>query len=302
MSNASVTFLSKAGSKTDDLYFTTNKRALGDVLQSCTETTDFYYLVVNNSSTIEVVGRNSFKSKASIEGFRSPRYLLDLGNDKALVTNLRIDTGIVPNEIDIVNLKTNEIEGSIAVNNWCEMMVKHGNDVFVANTGRDQILVIDATTLTVTGTIPTPAQPMAMLMDKNDKIWVICNGEFGVSLPSLLRVDANTEAVEKTFEFPVDFFPQRLAINGGGNTLYILSSAVYTMSVSAENLSLSKVANTDVAGVGYALGVDPVSEEIFVGDAKDFSARGMVSRFDRTGNAMGSFECGVAPNAFLFRN
>ena len=71
---------------------------LGDVANSMVLHHDLAYIVVNNSQKIEIAKANDFKHTTTISGFASPRYMLPLGNGKALATNL---VSNIINEIDL---------------------------------------------------------------------------------------------------------------------------------------------------------------------------------------------------------
>ena len=51
-----------------------------------TEHNDKYYIVVNNSSKIEIVNKTDFVSTGVIEGLAQPRYFLGIDNQKAYVS------------------------------------------------------------------------------------------------------------------------------------------------------------------------------------------------------------------------
>jgi DNA-binding beta-propeller fold protein YncE len=267
-----------------------------------TETESYYYLVVNNSSKIEVVSKNDFKSVATIEGFSSPRCFLDLENGKALVSNFIYDTSSVDVNLDIVNLSSNTIEGHIVVNNWCETMLLKGETVLVANTGMDRILLIDRNTLTVKSFVNTPKQPYQMLEDKNGKVWVLCKGDVFNGVPaSIICLSASGTEITGKIEFITGAPPEKIALNSKNNVLYILSDKMYKMSVSDPTFSLSLIPGITGFTYAYGLGVDPVTDDIYIGDAKDFVSNGTVKVFDFEGALLKSYEAGVNPNGFVFR-
>ena len=72
--NASVSYYD-VDTKTlkEDIYKTANSIALGDVAQSMAVLNNKAYIVVNNSSKIEVVNAQTFVSVATIAGLPSPR-------------------------------------------------------------------------------------------------------------------------------------------------------------------------------------------------------------------------------------
>lgn len=301
--NASITLFNNEDEKSDAIFQSVNDKALGDVLQSVTETESAYYLVVNNSEKIEVVNKNTFVSIATIEGFLSPRYLLDLENGKALVTNLvNADSAEVEINIDVVNLSTNKIESNIKVKNSCEMMHLNDETIYVANTGKNQILLIDKNTLSVTGHIATPESPTQIFEDKNGKLWVLCIGKSWEGIPAaVIAINPTSNTIEKQIDFKTGAFPTKIALNGGGGILFILTDKLYTTSVNDATSSLSMIPNVNGFENAYGLGIDPVNTEIYIGDAKDFVSKGNVKVYDIDGNLLKTFQTGVNPNGFVFR-
>lgn len=301
--NASVTMRSSEGETSKSLFQSNNgNKVLGDVLNSAMETESNYYLVVNNSQKIEVVGKSDFVSTATIQGFSSPRRMIDLGNGKALVSNLKLDTMNSDNTIDVVDLNSNVLTSSIAVSGTCEDMLMNGNNVFVANTDRNQIIVLDRSNLTVTETIKTAPRPKFLLEDKFGFLWVMCEGDYINNVPpALMKINMSNKSVEKQFDFSQGTFVSNIAINSGGGTIYIISDKLYKMAASAGSLNLTPFLSTASMTSIYGLGVDPDNDYIYLGDAKDYISKGRVYVIDPQGNAIEDFEAGINPNGFLFR-
>ena len=68
---------------------------------------------------IEVIDVGSFSSLHTITGFNSPRSFLPVSSTKAYVTDL------YSNSIQIVNLNSSTITGSILVNGWTEDLIQY---------------------------------------------------------------------------------------------------------------------------------------------------------------------------------
>ena len=59
--------------------------------------------------------------------------------------------------------------------------------------------------------------------------------------------------------------------------------------------------NTTTYGGFYSLGIDPSTNEIYVGDAIDHKQNGHVKRFSRSGKLLDEFKVGISPGNFSFK-
>jgi hypothetical protein len=303
--NATITFYndsSKAVSQ--DVFKAVNGRSLGDVAQSMGIYNNRGYIVVNNSNTVEVVSMTDFSSLKSIKGFNSPRYILFIDSTKAYVSNLLHD-------ISVVDLKSMAIGKSISTQSWTEGLIKYNNLVFATCIGnysepsskRDaKVIIIDTKSDVIIDSIKTGVEPLGIVMDKKQKIWVLCTGGYdNYETPTLLRINPDIRVVEKVFTFPAsNDTPSRLCINNTGDTLYFLKNGVFQMSVNATAIPDQPVIPSN-GRVFYGLGIDPKNGTIFVSDAVDFVQTGYVYQFNQvTGAQLSKFEAGRIPGSFCF--
>ena len=296
---ASVTFKSTDGVIVQEFFKSTNQRALGDVLNSVMESDDAYYLVVNVSGKIEKVSKSDMKSIATYNGLTSPRYMVE-HKDKGYISNLKFDT--TDNPIDLFNLNLNQKENSISVQGWCEEMIVFENRIYIANTGKHQLLVAD---LPLTGDFEKydlPKEPMNLKIDKNGMIWILCSGgySYGQNQAALCLFNPNTKSVESVMKFSNPFaFPSELCIDASGEYLYFLSNGVYKMSITDTEIPKEPLIVNHL--YFYGLGIDPKTNEIYVGDAMDAQSKGSVFVYSEMGTIIESFEVGYFPNGFIFR-
>jgi DNA-binding beta-propeller fold protein YncE len=87
-------------------------------------------------------------------------------------------------------------------------------------------------------------------------------------------------------------------INGQGNTLYYLLNDLYKMPISAGAPSSPLVVQG--ARVFYSLGLDPLDETIYVGDAIDYNQNGTVLLYQNNGTYLSSFKSGIIPGYIRF--
>jgi hypothetical protein len=299
MNNASLSFFSFDSAKVyNDVYAQLNGGKLGDVAQSMNIIDNKAFIVMNNSGKIVVLDLQTGKLIKEINGFTSPRYILPVSSEKAYVSDL------YGSEIKIVNLVSLEISGKIPAFTSTEQMVLYKKNVFVCNWSNGQAIeVINTESDTKIKEIKVSLEPGSMVMDVNHKIWVLCSGGFtGAQKPALVKIDAETQAIEKTFTFTKEgSYPSRLALNQTSDSLYFIDTDMYKMSTNATELPSTAflLANGKVF---YNLGINPKNGDIFVSDVKEYAQIGTVYQYTKSGNLLRKFDAGIIPSFFFFTN
>ena len=296
--NASLTYRDENGKLSQNVFQSINHRVLGDILQSYTQTESSIYLVLNNSGKIEKISKTSLKSELVIEEFNSPRYLLPLEDGKtAWVSNFILNS--TENMIDVVNTETGKIESSIPVTGWCEQMVRDGATIYIANTGKNQLIVTDGNNV---NTVQLPPQPIDIVQDATGAIWILCTGGFATGQAAICKFNPTTQKVESIMRFNNPFaFPSKLTINHDGTVLYFLEGGVFKMNITDTEIPSQPLITASVSGYYYGLGVQPISDNIYLGDAKDFQSTGEVEVYNKEGVYLESFTSGYVPSSFIFR-
>jgi DNA-binding beta-propeller fold protein YncE len=203
-----------------------NNRPLGDVAQSVFVDGAKTYLVVNNSSKIEVINSNTFESIATINGLQSPRYFQKIANNKALVTDL------YANKISVLNLTDSQITGDIYLKGKTEKMLKVGEKVFVSNTESDQLYWINENSLAL-DSIALSYAPNSFVIDKNNYLWVLCGGKSSENiLPKLYKIETQNmqilESINIMLQSPI---PHHLLIDNAGENMYYLQNNVFKINL-----------------------------------------------------------------------
>ncbi len=280
----------------EDLFQPANNRPLGDVCQSMYLFNGKAYLVINNSSKIEVVNPNTFVSTAIITGFTSPRYFLPVSNSKAYVTDF------TSNQIAIVDLSNNTISGNIPCSGWTEELALAYGKAYVTNQRRNKVYVINTSNDILTDSITVGYASNSIVEDKNGKLWVMCGGSQTNSInASLHRINPVTNIVEQTFTFPnLSDSPWRLDINGTNDTLYFLNNGIYRMTINSTSLPTASFI-AQGSNNFYGLGIDPASSIIYVADAVDYVQRGVIYRYRPDGTLINTFLAGIIPGDFYFK-
>ncbi|HNZ42520.1 MAG TPA: hypothetical protein PKN41_04185 [Bacteroidales bacterium] len=295
-SNASVTYYNFSDQEyQEDIFQIVNNRPLGDVAQSITVYQGKAYIVVNNSNKIEVVNISNFASCGVISGFVSPRYFVPVSPAKAYVSDL------YSNQISIVDLNTNQISGTITVNGSTEEMLYHEGTLFATNTRTDKLYFINTLTDAVSDSLQLGFASNSLVLDKNDKLWVMCAGDANNSVnASLHRINIGQKTVEQTYPLgsPLDIW-DKIAINATKDTVYYMYHGIYRLPVSSAALP-GAVFIPEGNSVFYGLAVNPYSNTIVVADAVDYVQKGKVNYYSASGALLGTINAGVLPSDFYF--
>jgi DNA-binding beta-propeller fold protein YncE len=292
----------------NEVFFNTNILPLGDLAQSMVIHDSLGYVVINNSGRIYVLNTRTFEVVGKITGLTSPRYMHFINDSKAYVTDL------YARSIYVVDPILMEVTGTISVNNHeadfsqhtTEQMLQVDKYVYTNCWSFDnQILVIDSETDRVVDSVEVLKQPNSMVLDRHQTLWVLSDGgwpgsPYGYELPGLMKIEAGSRKAEIVYRFSEGDMPGGLSINGSGDTLYFLNQGVYRHVIGSGRDPELLIENPFPGGY-YALTVDPVSSELYVADAIDFVQPGNVYRFSPQGTAVDSFQAGIVPGGFCFK-
>lgn len=306
-SNGSISFLNRNNHGIENAVFSNvNGRPLGDVVQSMGINNGFGYVVVNNSNKIEVVNADNFQSVATINGFMMPRYFIALNNSKGYVSEWVNFSG--SGNIKVIDLTTNTIVKTIAVGEQPEKMLISGSKLYVCNSGDSTVMVINTSNDVTEDTIMTGHGPNSLLQDMNDDTWVLCGGKKVYNSDWSWNLTESTEGtlVKMTSSgsilasIPFDSkteSPSKLIANTLKDKLfYTYSGKVYDFDINSSALNSSALINRSF----YGLGLDPSTNYILGGVAKDYIQTDYFYRYDQSGTLIDSFNVGIAANGFAF--
>ncbi len=302
--NADISYLDLTKNRiSNNIFKSTNGRDMGDVAQSMGEANNNYYIIVNNSNVIERVDKTTFKSNGTIQNLKSPRYFLTINQSKAYVTEWGNGDG---GKINVINLTTNTVSKTIPADNGAEKLILFNNKVYVANSGgfsnSKKITVINSLTDQVDTTFEVGDNPNSIVVDKNNKLWVLCGGKMKSDWSgfetsgSLVRINPTTNAIEKYLILKMpNMSTNNLIISLTGDMLYYcIDGKVYSQNISSTTTDNTLKLNKNINCI-YA---DNGSNYIYAADAKGFTGNGMVFRYTSNFAPVDSFEVGVAPSFF----
>ena len=300
--NSSLSYIYPNSEIENSLFYKANDAPLGDVAQSIEIYNNTVYMVINNSGIIYVVNNETLKFEGKFNGLVSPRDIEFINENKAYVSNL------YGTEVTIIDPKNYTTIGNIDIGKSSDCMISYDKSIFVANWSaynqtklNNTVMVINSESDILTDSIVVGIEPNSMVIDKDGMLWVLCSGGFmNDELPSLWKIDPATFTINSTIYFENQLSsPDNLCINGAGDSLYFLNNGVYGMSIYNNEIPANTlVTSGDITF--YSLGIDPITNEIYLADAIDYNQVGIIYKYNSVGKLITSFEAGIIPGDFAF--
>lgn len=304
--NSTLTYYNyETKTATADKFTSENGRGLGDTANDIVVYGSKMYIVVNVSSTIEVVNPKTVKSIKQIpmkngEVGRQPRYIaFDKG--KGYISNY-------DGTVAVLDTATLTIEKYIPVGRNPEQLAVANGKLYVANSGGQEyesgnydktVSVINLTTLTEIDKITVVMNPQGLTTDQYGDVYVISTGNYGDVGPSLAIIDSKTDKVKSSTDFSGGDFVIK------GDTAYIpdYSGNIKLYNVKTETyLEKAFISDgTTITSIG-GVTVDDLTGEVFVSDVKNYISNGTVTCFNKEGVKQYSIPVGINPNKVVFIN
>ncbi len=289
-----------------DLYASANGKALGDVFQSMEKIGDYFFMAINNSNKVVVANAADMKVVATIP-IPYPRYILPLPRDMAYVSSL------YRNVVYLINTKTFTLIDSVKLRYYnTEKMGLLGNYAYFCpwDTACNQVYMVDINAnKIVSATTLAGRAPHDALVDKEEMLWVLSGNQPKGTTAAWTRIDPSTGSVIASYTFPADAEPIKPVWNNTKDTLYYIeanynggttNNGIYRLGIHQAALSVTPF----IAAVAYqyfwALGIDPATGYIYVGDPKGFNQKGSVAIYQPDGTKVKTFNTGTGPSQFYF--
>lgn len=279
---------------------------LGDVATDVAIYGSKMYIAVNGSNLVEVMNARNAKHIGTIS-VPNCRYLKFYQN-KIYVTSYE-------GYVAVADTGTLAIQTNIKVGRQPEQMAVVGTKMYVANSGgytpsnyERTVSVIDLTSNTVVKNIDVAINLDHVVADQYGNVYVTSRGDY-YNVPSkLFVIDTKTGAVKKQFDIPAG----EIVINN--DLAYVYSVAFnYTTGDSKISYNLIDV-NTETLlnrsfitdgteqqiKLPYGIAVDPISEDVYLTDARDYVSSGTLYCYDKTGKKKWSVTTGDIPAHFAF--
>jgi YVTN family beta-propeller protein len=299
--NTMLTYYDFASStQTTDFFKKVNGFGLGDTGSDFIIYGGKMYIVMNVSGYVAVA--NSITAKF-IDTISFKNASVNRGPENIAATEGKVFVSSTDGTVAVIDTSSLAVSKFIKVGSNPAQMVVAGDNLYVSNTGGfsatfdSTVSVIPLNSLTESGRITVGINPGAITTDNTGNIFVVCTGNYGSVIPSLVKVNINTNTVTKKVDSAfgtIRYYNNSLLTTGG----YLGAANVGIFN--PDNLGAvrgSFVTDGTVIVNPYGLDLDPATGDVYVGDAKDYVSSGEVFCFDKTGKKKFSFSVtpGVSP-------
>ncbi|MDR0892807.1 MAG: YncE family protein [Mediterranea sp.] len=300
------------GQRTDNYFQLNNRRGLGDTANDLALYGSKLYIVVNVSSTVEVVDFATGQSLRQIkmaddEGrARQPRYITFYG-DKAYVCSF---DGTVA-RIDTTSM---DIDGLVRVGRNPDGICVQNGKLYVSNSGGldyntaggvdNTVSVVDIPTFRETKKITVGYNPGKIQSGIDNDVYVVSRGARIMEGDyRLQRIDCTTDAVVRTYDEPVLNF----ALDGPVAYIYTHNYNTKESAIKVLDLNAGTVLRDNFITDGttistpYAIQINPLSSNLYITDARNYTVWGDVYCFDLEGRLRFRLQkIGLNPNKLVF--
>ena len=316
--NAGIAFYAPNGDADfiSDIYLKQNGEKLGDTGQSMIE--------YDGEIFVAVYGSN-YLAKLNAAGVEQAR--LSFVDDEDLSAGIRyiaaeggyIYASFWGGAVAKINAHTMSVEKKLTNLGGClEGVVINDGLLYVCNacsgdfaTYYDEIIVINLNNFSLKEKLTTlHPNPYNQILEEEDKIFFISNGDYGVNTGSLLQV------IDTKDNNKISRICDATLIASYNDIVYIVNSVTdwtppYTTTNSfctydvksgkLNESSFLKNAPAELASASiYMIQIDPVTGEIYIGTS-EYSTNGTIYRFKRDGSYVSKFDAGgINPNHMVF--
>ena len=303
------------GKRTNNYFSASNLRGLGDTANDMAIYEDKIYIIVNVSSTIEVLDFATGKSLRQIAmvtpngSSRQPR-AITFYNDKAYVCSF---DGTVT-RIDINSL---EIEEVISAGRNPDGICVQNGKLYVSNSGSldysgigvdHSVSVIDIASFKEIKKIEVGPNPGKILSgpEGDNSVFVVTRGtHIEAGDYHLVRIDANTDIVTHTYNEKVLNFA--IAPEAPIAYIYTYDYQTKNSAIKVFDLANGKVLQENFITDGtkiytpYSIQINPYSGNVYITEAFNYTVKGDILCFDQQGHLQYRLnEIGLNPNTVVF--
>jgi YVTN family beta-propeller protein len=288
-----------SGTQTTDFFKNVNGFGLGDTGSDIIIYGGKMYIVMNVSGYVAV--SNAITAKF-IDTISFKNAGVNRGPENIVAAGGNVFVSSTDGTVAVIDTSSLAITKYINVGSNPAQMVVASDILYVSNTGGfsakfdSTLSIIPLNTLTETGRIVVGINPGSITTDNAGNIYVVCSGDYATVKPRLVKVNINAstlQSVDSAFG-TIRYYNSNLFTTGG----YLGAANVGIFNTAnLASVRPSFITDGTVIVNPYGLDIDPVTGDVYVGDAKDYVSSGEVFCFDKTGKKKFSFSVtpGISP-------
>ncbi len=293
-----------ANSYTSNFFEQKTNRSLGDTGNDMKRYGGKIYVIVNVSSTVEILDASNGNSITQISMIangtaKQPRYIAFSGS-KAYIS-------CYDGYVDVLDTSSLTITNRIQVGANPEGLAISNGKLFVANSGGlnfpnvdSTVSVIDLGSQQEITRITVGKNPGSVQTDPSGEVYVITRGDYA-SIPSRMhRINPNTLSVVQSFPFDasgISPFNNRFLISyhdfsSGDNEIALFDPSTETI-INPAYISTNGIQTL------YGIYYSSLTNKIYCMDAKNYTVTGQIHVFSNAGTFETSYNVGLNPCKIL---
>lgn len=300
--NSSVTKIEAAtGNFSNGFFGLQAGRPLGDTGNDMKRYGNKIYIVVNISSTIEIIDATTgaFVKQILMQNAgqaKQPRFI-DFESGKAFIS-------CYDGYVDVLDTVSLTITNRIQVGSNPDHLAIAGNKVYVSNSGGlnfpsvdSTVSVIDVNTEIELSKITIGKNPGSIAIAGNGDVFVVTRGNFSSILPRMHRISGVTDTKEESYSFDVTNLS-----NKNGDIVVFESegqASIRLFDVANNQLSSQDEFNLNDAITPFKVVFDTPTQKYFLFDANGYVNEGFIFEFDSNGQYLSKTKTGLVPTAVL---
>ena len=299
LNNASLSWLDlNANTVSEDFFLQKTGRKLGDTGNDLQRYGAKIYVLVNVSSTIEVLNARTGQSVKQIvmqeNGVaKQPRNLAFYGS--------KMFVSCFDGYVDVIDTATLSVEKRIKVGSNPENMLVVNKLLYVSNSGGlipsldSTLSVIDCKSLVELDKIIVGKNPGKIVVQNDSTLYVHVRGNFSTIPSSLKKIHLGSTLVQSIVANNIS------GIEKMENQLILYSTEAISLLDMQSNsiLNASFISLTNINTV-YRMQYIASLKQIFVFDANYYTNTGFIHRFSTTGEFIQKFPVGLNPNSLIY--
>lgn len=304
--NASISWIDFSSPKSDDLFFTTKTgRLLGDTGNDMQSYGGKIYIVVNVSSTIEVLNKSNGTSIKQISMMnngiaKQPRSITFYGSN-AFVS-------CFDGYVDVIDTTSLEIIKRIKVGLNPEGLTVSNSKLYVSNSGGlnspnmdSTVSVINLNTLVENKKVIVGKNPGSIVTDSEGDVYVIARGNYSTIPTKMVKMNTVTDEVVVVFPEEIsgiEKMESNLLVTYKSNSNSVRKIGVFD--ALKEVITVPELIAGSNFTTLYGLQYRSSSQKIYCFDAMNYTTTGYVKVFSNTGNLETSYHVGLNPSKMIF--